>query len=130
MRADSRPERADSRPEKADFRPERAGFRPERANFRPERADSRPERADFRPERADFRPERAYFRPERAWGGRTNEQKPPVFYRTLSPSGPLPKKKTHYHIDGEGQIDVELDDRRAKWKVTEKIPVSSCIFGS
>ena len=53
-----------------------------------------PERADFRPEKADFRPERADFRPERAWGGRTdgrtNEQKSPVFYRTSSPSGPLP----------------------------------------
>ena len=42
----------------------------------------------------DFRPERADFRPERAWGdgrmdGRTNKS-PPVFYRTSSPSGPLP----------------------------------------
>ena len=64
-------------------------------------ADSRPETADFRPEKADFRPERADFRPERAWGdGQTNKQtnqqtnkrKSPVFYRTSSPSGPLPKK--------------------------------------
>ena len=54
-------------------------------------------RADFRPERTDFRPEMADFRPERAWGGRTDEQtdrrmkeSPPVFYRTSSPSGPLP----------------------------------------
>ena len=54
-------------------------------------------RADFRPERVNFRPERADFRPERAWeewtdermDGMTNES-PPVFYRTLSPSGPLP----------------------------------------
>ena len=82
---------------RADFRPERTGFRPERTNFRPERADSRPERADFRPEKADFRPERADFRPERVWGRRTNErtdeQKSPVFYRTLSPSGLLPKRQ-------------------------------------
>ena len=66
-----------------------------RANFRPDRADSRPERADFRPEKADFRPERADFSSERAWGGQTNgqtnKQKFPVFYRTSSPSGPLPK---------------------------------------
>ena len=61
------------------------------------RADFRPERADFRPEKANFRPERADFRPKRAWGeqtdkgtdGMTNES-PPVFYRTSSPSGPLP----------------------------------------
>ena len=63
--------------------------------MRPERADFRPERADFRPERVDFKPEMADFRPERAWGdgqtnGQTNES-PPVFYRTLSPLGPLPK---------------------------------------
>ena len=58
---------------------------------------SRPERADFRPERVNFRPKRADFRPERAWGeqtdkgadGMTNES-PSVFYRTSSPSGPLP----------------------------------------
>ena len=64
------------------------------------RADSRPERADFRPERADFSLERADFKPERAWGG-TNEQTngqadermniSPVFYRTSSPLGRLPK---------------------------------------
>ena len=47
-------------------------------------------------EKAAFRPERSDFRPERAWGadGRTdrrkNELKSPVFYRTLSPLGPLP----------------------------------------
>ena len=79
-------------------------MKPERADFRPERADSRPERAYFRPERVDFSPERADFRPERAGGGRTNERtdgrtdertngSPPVFYRTSSPSGPLPKKR-------------------------------------
>ena len=97
-----RPEKADFRPERADSRPERADSRPERADFRPERAGSRPERADIRPERADFRPERTDFRPERVWGGgrtdgrtdrRTNEQKSPVFYRTSSPSGPLPKNR-------------------------------------
>ena len=50
------------------------------------------------PERADFRPERADFRPERAWGRRTDKRtnkSPPVFYRTLSPSGPLPNKGTN-----------------------------------
>ena len=82
-----------------DFRPERADFRSEGADSRPERADFRPERVDFRPERADFRPLRADFRPMRAWGDerterrkdrRTNES-PPVSYRTLSFSGPLPK---------------------------------------
>ena len=62
-----------------------------------ERADSRSERADFRPERAGSRPERANFRPERVGGGgqtngRTNKRKSPVFYRTASPSGSLPKK--------------------------------------
>ena len=63
-------------------------------------SDSRPERADFRRERVDFRPERAGFRPERAWGGWTDgwmdgqrNESPPVFYRTSSPSGPLPKKR-------------------------------------
>ena len=71
-------------------------FKPDRADFRPEKADSKPERADFRPERVNFWPERADFRSERAWGdkrtnGMTNES-PPVFYRTSSPSGPLPKR--------------------------------------
>ena len=65
-------------------------------------SDSRPERADFRPERTDFRPEMADFRLERAWGvdrrtnGQTNEQKSPVFYRTSSPLGPLPKKEKEW----------------------------------
>ena len=76
---------------------ERADLRPVRPDFRPERPDLRPERADLRPERADFRPERADFRHERAWGGRTDgrmhERKSPVFYRTLSPLGPLPKNQ-------------------------------------
>ena len=49
------------------------------------------------PERADFRPKRADFRPERAWGTnkQTNKRRnksPPVFYRTLSCSGPLPER--------------------------------------
>ena len=64
--------------------------------MRPERADLRPERADFRPERVDSRPKRADFRPERAWGGAQTDKQmkesPPVFYRTSSPLGPLPKK--------------------------------------
>ena len=50
--------------------------------MRHERPDSRHERPDLGPERVDFRPERADFKPE----------SPPVFYRTSSHSGPLPKK--------------------------------------
>ena len=65
-------------------------FTPDRADFRSEGADFRSERADFWSERADFRPKRADFRLERAWGGLTNGRTP-VFYRTSSPSGPLPK---------------------------------------
>ena len=62
--------------------------------------DLGPKRADFKSEGADFRSERADSRPERAWGG-TNKRKSgqkkqtkksPVFYRTSSPLGPLPKK--------------------------------------
>ena len=65
---------------------------PESADFRPERADSRPENAYFRSERVDFRPERAWRRTHERTHERTNES-PPVFYRTLSPSGPLPKNE-------------------------------------
>ena len=90
--------RTDSRPELADLKPVREDIMPKRANYGSERADFRLERADFRLERADFKYERADFRPERAWGGRTNgrtneqtNKSPPVFYRTLSPSGPLPR---------------------------------------
>ena len=50
-------------------------------------ADIRPEMADIMPEMADIRPERMDERTNR----RKNES-PPVFYRTLSVSGPLPKK--------------------------------------
>ena len=90
-----------------------SGPLPKRANFRPDRADSRPERADFRPEKADFRPERADFRPDRAWGGRTNGQtnkrKSPVFYRTSSPSGPLPKKLKNAEKVKKGPTDQPTD---------------------
>ena len=92
---------SDFRPKRAESRPERADSGPEKADSRPEKADSRPERADFRPEGVDFRSERADFRPERACGGtdrqtdrERNEQKSPVFYRTLSLLGLLPKKYT------------------------------------
>ena len=82
---------------RAEFRPERTDFRPERTDSRPERADSRPEMANFKPEKANFRPERVDFWPERAWGDEQTEERmnecPPVFYRTLSPLGPLPKKR-------------------------------------
>ena len=69
------------------------------SDSRPERADFRHNRIDFRLERVDFRPERADYRPERAWRGLTDgrtdgrmNKSPPVFYKTSSPSGPLPKK--------------------------------------
>ena len=61
---------------------------------------SGPERADLRPKRADFRPERAwgtYGRTNRRTNGQTNRS-PPVFYRTLSPLGPLPKKWIFFAI--------------------------------
>ena len=69
----------------------------ERLDLRLERPDLRPDRPDFKPERPDLRPERPDLRPERPEGGdgRTNErtnESPPVFYRTLSHSGPLLKK--------------------------------------
>ena len=59
------------------------------------------EKPDLRRERADFSPERVDFRPERAWGDKRTDERtdgmknesPPVFYRTLSPPGPLPKKR-------------------------------------
>ena len=46
-----------------------------------------PESLDFRPERADCRPERAW---EDEWKDR-RKKSPPVFYRTSSPSGPMPR---------------------------------------
>ena len=71
-------------------------MRPERLDLRPERLDLRPERSVLRPERSDLRPKRSDLRPEGPAEGqtdkRTNKQKSPVFYRTSSPSGPLPKK--------------------------------------
>ena len=45
----------------------------------------------MRPERLDFRPEGPDKGGDARTNGRTNES-PPVFYRTSSPSGPLPKK--------------------------------------
>ena len=73
------------------------GLESERADFRPERADFRPKRVDYRPERADFGPERAWEDEQMNgqmddWTNRMTNKSPPVFYRTLSPSGPLPKK--------------------------------------
>ena len=62
-----------------------------------------PERPDLRPDRPDFKPERPDLRPERPDGGdgQTEEQRTnkssPVFYRTLSPLGLLPKNMV---IDG------------------------------
>ena len=71
----------------------------------------RPDRSDFKPERPDLRPERPDLRPERlGGGGRMNEptkeqmnrrtKVPPVFYRTSSPSGPLPKNPKKVKCDG------------------------------
>ena len=79
------------RPERLDLRPERLDLRPDRLDLRPERLDLRPERSDLRPERLDFSPEG----PNKGGGTneRTNERKSPVFYRTSSPLGPLPKKE-------------------------------------
>ena len=65
--------------------------------------DLRPERPDLRPDRLDLRPDGPDLKPERLDGGgdeQTNKQRmdrqtnesPPVFYKTSSPSGPLPKK--------------------------------------
>ena len=98
---------------------ERADFRPERADSRPERKGVKSERADFRPERAYSRPERADFRPERAWGEdkRINERKSPLIYRTLSPSGPLPKNRMKWH-DGRKIIILFQADYRASWDVS------------
>ena len=63
------------------------------------RSDLKPERLDLRPERPNLRPERPDLRSEGPDGGGTNKrtnkrtnESPPVFYRTLSPSGPLPKR--------------------------------------
>ena len=81
--------------ERLDLRPERLELRPERPDLRPERPDLGSERPDLRSQRPDLRPE---MPDEGAGGGknrqtneRTNEN-PPVFYRTSSPSEPLPKK--------------------------------------
>ena len=76
---------------------ERLELRPERLDLRPKRLDLRPDRPGFRPERPDLRSQRPELRPEGLdEGGRTDErtnESPPVFYRTSSPSGPLPKNK-------------------------------------
>ena len=59
-------------------------------------------RVDLRSQRADLRPERADLRPGRGTNGMTDgrtNKSPPVFYRTSSPSGPLPlpkKNKARY----------------------------------
>ena len=97
----------------ANLKPERPNLRPERPDLRPEGPDLRPERLDFRPRRLDLRPKMTYLRPEMPYlmherpdfrpegldeggdeqtNGRTNES-PPVFYRTSSPLGPLPKSR-------------------------------------
>ena len=62
-----------------------------------ERLDLKPEKLDLRPERLDLGPEKLDMRGLVKGGtnGRTDvrtNKSPPVFYRTSSPSGPLPKK--------------------------------------
>ena len=91
------------RPLRQGLRPENLNLKPEKPNLRPERPGLRPEKLDLRPERPNLRSQRPDLRPEGPDGGRnkqineqTNKRKnksPPVFYRTLSPSGPLPKKR-------------------------------------
>ena len=70
----------------------------ERVDLRPKGADYMPERVDLQHKGTDFWPHRADFRVERPDGG-TNGQNDRwtnksllVFYWTLSPLGPLPKK--------------------------------------
>ena len=82
------------------MRPENLNLKPEKPNLRPERPGLSPEKLDLRPERPNLRSQRPDLRSEGPDGGRnkrTNEQtnkrknkSPPVFYRTSSPSGPLP----------------------------------------
>ena len=90
------------------LRPENLNLKPEKPNLRPERPGLRPEKLDLRPERPNLRSQRPDLRPEGPDGGRnkrTNEQtnkrknkSPPVFYRTSSPLGPLPKKEKIPHM--------------------------------
>ena len=75
----------------------------ERLDLRPERLDLRPERLDLRPEGLDLRPEG----PDEEGGDeRRNERTngrtkvPLVFYRTSSPSGPLPKRPKRAVLKG------------------------------
>ena len=89
------------RPERPNLRPERPGLRPEKPYLMPKRPGLRPNRLDLRPERPDSRSQRPDLGLEGPNGGthkqtheRTNES-PPVFYRTLSPSGPLPCYPSH-----------------------------------
>ena len=116
-----RPERQDLRPERQDLRLERPGWRPERLDFRPERQDLRPERLDLRLERPDLKPERPDSRlegPDEGGDGRTNErmnESPPVFHRTSSPSGPLPKKRRC-----DGPIDGRMDRHSTRLDLLHK----------
>ena len=78
----------------------RAELRPERPDLRPERADLSSQKTDLMPKKADLRPERASFRPEKPDGGTNRKmnkgtnKNPPLFYRTSSPLGPLPKNQS------------------------------------
>ena len=84
--------------------PERANIRLKREDFGPEKADFGPERTELGPERTNFRAEKAGFSPRGELGegggdeltnlrdGQTNKSLP-VFYRTSSPFGPLPKEQ-------------------------------------
>ena len=68
----------------------------------------------MRPERLDFRPEGPDKGGDARTNGQTNES-PPVFYRTSSPSGPLPKKQEKKFYKGkkerkkDGKTDRKTD---------------------
>ena len=91
-RTNSRCERVDIdlRPQRADTRPQRANFRTKRVVFRCERTDFRSEGTDFRPERTDLKSERS-DRETNGQMARGISECPPVFYRTSSPLGLLPR---------------------------------------
>ena len=95
------------------------------SNLRPERPDLRPERPDLRPEGSEgggdeqrngqrngrmdeWTNERTNERTNKQTDERTNKS-PPVFYRTSSPLGPLPKKQPNL-----SNIMRELESFRRK----------------
>ena len=116
------PEICPLRPEICPLRPEICPHRPEICPLRPWIGEGR-----LRPERADFRPERADFRPKRAWGdkqieGRTKKRinkSPPMFYRTSSHLGRLPKKQP-FHLVSSLTMKPYLYLSRCKYDLKKK----------